>query len=285
LNSPSGILQIRVFSSLRGWANYFQVGTVTKAYRASVRFNFFTSSVVSRNVCDRAVSAWIVMIMVTSVATMICVGTAIFAANMEFSSPLAKRFGRRETVGYVITTAAMTGRLIVLGTAAMAVAAIGTTMDPITPRFVWNASASVPIGLYSVHPAHHLTVTALAVAYPAEPLAGWLEERRYLPRGVPLLKPILALDGQTVCRVGPRITVDGREMGIAQDKDHSGRLLPFWQCCRVIGHSESFLMNPHEPASLDGRYFGRSRSPRSPASPSRSGRPRRTDHLASAPLR
>jgi type IV secretory pathway protease TraF len=24
----------------------------------------------------------------------------------------------------------------------------------------------------------------------------------------------------------------------------------------VIGHSEIFLMNPHEPASLDGRYFG-----------------------------
>jgi conjugative transfer signal peptidase TraF len=151
----------------------------------------------------------------------------------------------------------MTGRLIVLATVAMAVAAIGTTMDPaITPRFVWNASASVPIGLYSVHPAHHLTVTAIAVAYPPEPLAGWLEERRYLPRGVPLIKPILALDGQTVCRVGPRITVDGREMGIAHDEDHSGRPLPFWQGCRVIGPSEVFLMNPHEPASLDGRYFG-----------------------------
>jgi conjugative transfer signal peptidase TraF len=151
----------------------------------------------------------------------------------------------------------MTGRLIVLATVAMAVAAIATTMDPaITPRFVWNASASVPIGLYSVRPPHHLTATALAVAYPPEPLAGWLEERRYLPRGVPLIKPILALDGQTVCRVGPRITVDGRETGITHDKDHSGRPLPFWQGCRVIGPSEVFLMNSDEPASLDGRYFG-----------------------------
>jgi type IV secretory pathway protease TraF len=113
----------------------------------------------------------------------------------------------------------MTGRLIVLGTAAMAVAAIGTAMDGgMTPRFISSASASVPIGLYSVHPAHHLTVTALGVAYPPEPLAGWLAQRRYL-------KPILALDGQTVCRVGPR------ETGVAHE-------------------------NPHEPASLDGRYFG-----------------------------
>jgi type IV secretory pathway protease TraF len=59
----------------------------------------------------------------------------------------------------------------------------------------------------------------------------------YLPRGVPLLKPILALDGQTVCRVGPLITIDGREMGIARDKDRSGRPLPSWQGCRVIGHA------------------------------------------------
>jgi conjugative transfer signal peptidase TraF len=151
----------------------------------------------------------------------------------------------------------MTGRVIVLGTVAMAVAAIGTTMvAEMTPRFVWNASASVPIGLYSVHPADHLTVTALAVAYPPEPLAGWLAQGRYLPRGVPLIKPILALDGQTVCRVGPLITVDGRETGVAHDKDHSGRPLPFWQGCHVIRHSEIFLMNPYEPASLDGRYFG-----------------------------
>jgi type IV secretory pathway protease TraF len=139
----------------------------------------------------------------------------------------------------------------------MAVAAIGTTMDQaMTPRFVWNASASVPIGLYKVHPAHHLTLTALAVAYPPEPLAGWLEERRYLPRGVPLIKPVLALDGHTVCRVGPLITVVGRETGVAHENDHSGRPLPFWQDCHVIGQSESFLMNPHEPASLDGPYFG-----------------------------
>jgi type IV secretory pathway protease TraF len=73
-----------------------------------------------------------------------------------------------------------------------------------------------------VHPAHRLTVTALAVAYPPEPLAGWLAQRRYLPRGVPLLKPIPALDEQTVCRVGPLLTVDGRETGVAHEKDHSG---------------------------------------------------------------
>jgi type IV secretory pathway protease TraF len=73
---------------------------------------------------------------------------------------------------------------------------------------------------------------------------------------VPLLKPILALAGQTVCRAGFAITVDGRQTGIARESDHNGRLLPVWEGCRVIGDGEVFVMNPNEPASLDGRYFG-----------------------------
>jgi type IV secretory pathway protease TraF len=114
----------------------------------------------------------------------------------------------------------------------------------------------MPTGLYRVRPAPHPTVTTLVIAYPPKPLATWLAEGRYLRRGVPLLKPILALSGQTVCRAGPGITVDGHEEGVALERDHSGRPLLVWQGCRVIGAGEVFLMNHAEPASLDGRYFG-----------------------------
>ena len=151
----------------------------------------------------------------------------------------------------------MTGRSAVLVTMTLGIVAIGTTAGPgTTPGLVWNVSGSVPTGLYRVRPARGLAVAALVVAYPPEPLARWLAERRYLPRGVPLLKPVLALAGQTVCRAGPVITVDGREWGAAREQDHNGRPLPVWQGCRVIGAGEIFLMNPDEPASLDGRYFG-----------------------------
>jgi type IV secretory pathway protease TraF len=72
---------------------------------------------------------------------------------------------------------------------------------------------------------------------------------------VPLLKYVLALPGQTVCRSGGTITVDGAAMGVALDRDHLGRPLPVWQGCRVVAAGEVFLMN--RPAdSLDGRYFG-----------------------------
>jgi conjugative transfer signal peptidase TraF len=151
----------------------------------------------------------------------------------------------------------MIGRSLILGTMAVAIIAILATMSvKTTPRLVWNVSGSAPTGLYMVHPIRDVTIATLVIAYPPEPLATWLAEARYLPRGVPLLKSVVALKGQTVCRIGPVITVDGREMGVARREDHSGRSLPVWQGCRVIDTDEIFLMNPNEPASLDGRYFG-----------------------------
>jgi conjugative transfer signal peptidase TraF len=124
------------------------------------------------------------------------------------------------------------------------------------PRLIWNASASVPIGLYAVHPAGALQTGELLVVTPPEPLATFLDERRYLPKGLPLLKHVAALPGQTVCRTGDTITIDGATVGAALDRDHLGRPLPVWQGCRVIAAGEVFLMNRQSVASLDSRYFG-----------------------------
>ena len=151
----------------------------------------------------------------------------------------------------------MTNRPIALLTVVAAAAVIETMLGPKpAPRFVWNASESVPTGLYQVKPTRDLIITTLVVAYPPEPLATLLEDGGYLPRAVPLIKRILALPGQTVCRTGPTIAVDGIEMGVAREYDHRGRMLPVWQGCRVVAGDQVFLMNWDEPASLDGRYFG-----------------------------
>jgi len=151
----------------------------------------------------------------------------------------------------------MTNRSATLVTMVAAVAVIATTMGPkAAPRLVWNVSESVPTGLYHVQPVRQLIVTTLVVAYPSEPLATFLADGGYLPRGVPLIKRILALPRQTVCRTGLTITVDGIDMGVARQQDRRGRPLPVWQGCRVVAAGEVFLMNWDEPASLDGRYFG-----------------------------
>jgi conjugative transfer signal peptidase TraF len=124
------------------------------------------------------------------------------------------------------------------------------------PKLLWNVSASVPIGLYTVHRVGALHVGDLLVVTPPEPLASFLDLRRYLPKGVPLLKSVVALPGQTVCRIERTIFVDGGAIGDALDRDHLGRPLPVWKGCRVIAAGEVFLMNRRSPDSLDGRYFG-----------------------------
>jgi len=137
-----------------------------------------------------------------------------------------------------------------------AVAFVGLTavLHP-APKLLWNASASVPIGLYAVRRALPLHVGELVIVTPPGPLAQLFAARHYLPLGVPLVKHVLALSGQTVCRNKRVITVDGITVGEALDRDRFGRSLPDWQGCRILGAGEIFVMNT-PPDSLDGRYFG-----------------------------
>jgi conjugative transfer signal peptidase TraF len=124
------------------------------------------------------------------------------------------------------------------------------------PRLVWNATASTPIGLYALRPIGRLQAMELVVVRPPQPIADFLANGGFLPKGVPLLKRIMALPGQTVCRDGDTVTVDGGASGIARERDHLGRPLPVWSGCRVLRASDVFLMNPGAPDSLDSRYFG-----------------------------
>ena len=131
-----------------------------------------------------------------------------------------------------------------------------TALAPMPIKLIWNASASAPIGLYKVEAGGLFAVTDLVAVDAPEPLATFLAERRYLPRGAPLLKCVVAVSRQTVCRTGLVISVDGITVGAALERDRAGRDLPVWQGCKRIGPSEVFLMNPQVRDSLDGRYFG-----------------------------
>ena len=138
----------------------------------------------------------------------------------------------------------------------MATILLLSTVGGATPLFIWNASNSVPIGLYRVQPATRLTVTELVAVQPPDLLAAFLDLNGYLPIGVPMLKRVLALPGQTVCRNGLTIAVDGIDVGDAHERDRHGRPLPAWQGCHVIADGDVFVMNWQSADSLDGRYFG-----------------------------
>ncbi|GHH24208.1 peptidase S26 [Sphingomonas glacialis] len=123
-------------------------------------------------------------------------------------------------------------------------------------RLIWNASESVPIGLYAVRAAAQPRRGDLVAVVPPTALAGYLAGRHYLPLHVPLLKHVAGISGQRVCRPGTRVTVDGVTLGSALHRDHRGRPLPVWHGCRTLGTRDVFLMNASVPDSFDGRYFG-----------------------------
>ncbi|WP_448044335.1 S26 family signal peptidase [Bradyrhizobium liaoningense] len=150
----------------------------------------------------------------------------------------------------------MMGRCGTIFTTLGATALLLSTIGEASPRYIWNVSNSVPTGLYRLQPAGRLAVTELVAVHPPEPLATFLDLNGYLPVGVPMLKRVLALPGQTVCRQALTITVDGIEMGQARARDGRGRPLPSWQGCRVIGEGNLFVMNWQSADSLDSRYFG-----------------------------
>lgn len=126
---------------------------------------------------------------------------------------------------------------------------------PSPPLWMWNATASVPVGLYALSPATGLRRGDLVAIEPPRPLATHLAVQGLLPRGVPLLKPVAAQAGQVVCRRGGTIFIDGAPVAIARMRDGLGRSLPNWSGCRRLDGDDLFVLSA-APGSYDGRYFG-----------------------------
>lgn len=149
----------------------------------------------------------------------------------------------------------MKRRTILIAGAAGAAAVLSIVL-PTSRMLVWNATASVPIGLYHIRGTASLHRGERVAIAPPPALRRLLAERGYLPSGVPLLKEVAALRGDIVCRRGLIITVNGATIGEARARDSRGRVLPVWQGCRRIAPDQIFVMNTRAPDSFDGRYFG-----------------------------
>jgi conjugative transfer signal peptidase TraF len=138
----------------------------------------------------------------------------------------------------------------------VAAATLATLAIPVSRYAVWNATASVPTGLYAIRGKASLHVGERVAIEPPSELRRLLATRGYLPTGVPLLKRIAAVSGQRICRFGHGVTIDGEFVGAARARDRLGRALPAWFGCRTLRIGELFVMNPAAPDSFDGRYFG-----------------------------
>jgi conjugative transfer signal peptidase TraF len=122
------------------------------------------------------------------------------------------------------------------------------------PIVLWNASASVPKGLYRLAGNAAIQRGDLVAIQPPPTLARWLAVRRALPLHTPLLKHVAALSPQIVCRFDGEIWIGGRAVAIARTYDRYGRPLPAWRGCHAVPYGDVFLLNAAAD-SLDSRYF------------------------------
>jgi conjugative transfer signal peptidase TraF len=145
--------------------------------------------------------------------------------------------------------------IFAMAAAGLGCLAFGTLVSP-SPRFIWNVTASAPVGLYRLIPEIDLHKADLVLVRTPESVRELADRRGYLPRTVPMVKRIVALVGGHICAQGREIFIDGKLVAIRLKSDRAGRPLPAWTGCRMLRTDEIFLLMKDVPDSFDGRYFG-----------------------------
>ena len=122
-------------------------------------------------------------------------------------------------------------------------------------RLLVQPSASLPRGVYWQRPVQRLAVGLLVSADLAPEARTFAAARGYLRAGLPVLKPVAALPGETVCWRDDVLTIDGRVAGPIVPMDRLGRPLPRPYGCVVL-RDAVLLLSTYSAFSWDGRYFG-----------------------------
>jgi conjugative transfer signal peptidase TraF len=144
---------------------------------------------------------------------------------------------------------------LILTVAGLALLAWTSLTSP-SPRVIYNASNSLPIGWYRMRPVNSLNVGTIVLVHLPAAASAVAAQRGYLPTGVPLLKRIGAVWPQVVCVHGGTVRIDNVPVGVALSVDGAGRDLSAWPQCRRLRPDEVFLLSATNPASFDSRYFG-----------------------------
>ena len=121
-------------------------------------------------------------------------------------------------------------------------------------KLIYNGSQSAPIGFYWIDQEPVLRGDYVFVRIP-ERVRKLIQDRRYLPPKVPLLKRVIGLTGDRSCRPDEQVLMNGKAIATALKRDGAGQKLPDWQGCHSLSEENIFLLQDH-PHSFDGRYFG-----------------------------
>lgn len=147
--------------------------------------------------------------------------------------------------------------------AGLAVLLAGATSGERAPWLLWNASGSVPYGLY-LRLGRPAEVGDLVAACLPEDIACFARERGYLLSGslcpggaTPVVKRLAARFGAWVEVAEGTISIDGTSWpgGAVRSADSQGRPMQPVETPYRVPAGQVLLLSDH-PRSFDGRYFG-----------------------------
>lgn len=122
------------------------------------------------------------------------------------------------------------------------------------PVFIWNNTSSLPKGIYKISQGYSYgDIVAFDIPDVIIPL---IKERGYIPVYDRLLKPIVAMQGDTVCIKDTKITINDEYFGKTSLLDSMGRDLPQLEGCSTVETGYVWVMIKGNSLSLDSRYYG-----------------------------
>ncbi len=151
----------------------------------------------------------------------------------------------------------MLGKFIIAGV--ITVAVIATTAEivfPPKPVIFYNPSPSSKIGFYKISKEKAPKLGVQVAAFAPEWARRMADERGYLPYDYPLIKSVLAVEGDRVCYHKTGVSVPDGSVVSVQVRDRQGREMPVKSGCVVLKADEYFLISPGVQAGFDSRYFG-----------------------------
>jgi conjugative transfer signal peptidase TraF len=130
---------------------------------------------------------------------------------------------------------------------------LGVALSAVVVSTRWyrlNISPSLPYGVYALRPVPAQLARGQLVVLPVP-----VSVQAWWSSWVPLLKPVAAIEGDTVCHLDHKLSVNGADYGLV-DADAHGQSLPqIAEGCLVVPAGLVFLASP-VVHSLDSRYFG-----------------------------
>lgn len=123
------------------------------------------------------------------------------------------------------------------------------------PRITFNPSSSAPRGFYLIERSSTFNKGDYILVSLPELHEKWVVDRQYISPHTPLLKQIVGLGGDVICRKNQQIWINNRPVALALITDKLGRKLPVWSGCMTLKSHQFFALMP-KTDSLDSRYFG-----------------------------